>query len=707
MQLVYGYVGIVFSLGFLDLFVMKEIVVFIFLLAIQPNPVLLQGSNDLNPNIPKSPETFFLDASHHLNEFEETLLFHNHLFVDKTMFIEELIRRQQTCELISRPSRWAKTFNMAMAEAFFDIPHHPNGSVDHCKRDMVKSFFEGGSIIVLPGNKSSIETKPLEISKVENAMEEMGRHPTISISLVSDGDTFNDFIRKFADQISEIISTKNYASFLPKYCRGTGLLDRCYELLNSTKENLAGKLSTLEHSIEILTGLLTSHFYSETVVLIDEHDYPLNRMLCNETDFQQTANFLKNLFTWTYKGKTYTSIYRSVVTGVLQLPRCEISSGMASCLSSSVLEPQYMPHFGFTEQNVRTLLEKNPSFPHNLTELKTWYGGYTFGEHYGYNPRSIRGYFESNQTGNYWITSVPLGLNSSHLDTPLHQLFMLDKFQRCVQQLFVSNSPLRAALSSEIHYTNAVTSCRDTFLSASTAMGYTTCEQISERYYNVRIPNKEVRDEFKHAIRLWTKKHLKENFDAIMAVVDQILENLKLNNFSSVQSNFYKLLSVVKETTPAKLHCDLIFGLLVQLDDNWHLERSFNDVISTCGQVEFRCYITLKLKLDSNCKDSTPIAVNIVINGNSTIEQLTTVAQTAGTSTYEERAVQEQTTNISPSTSIKEPFTKIQMTDDIKNKIMECSKKRVAQIEEKDGRKYKWYTCVVSGPKIVGWFPHE
>ncbi|XP_065212717.1 uncharacterized protein LOC135840219 isoform X2 [Planococcus citri] len=617
------------------------------------------------------------------------------------MFIEELIRRQFSCEVISRPSRWGKTFNMAMAEAFFDIPHHQNGSGDHYKRDMVKSFFEGGSVIVLPGNESSIETKPLEISKVERAMKEMGRHPTISISLVSDGDTFNDFIRKFSDQISEIISTKNYASFLPKYCRQTGLPIECYKLLNSTKEKLAANLDILEHSIEILTGLLSSHFNSRTVVLIDEFDYALNRMLWNETDFKQTAEFLNSLFTRTFEGETRTSIYLGVVTGVLQFSRCDLSA----CIDSSVIKPQYMPHFGFTEANVQTLIEKNPSFPHNLTELKTWYGGYTFGEHYGYNPRSIRGYFESNRTGNYWITSVPLGLDSSH-----HQLFMLDKYQRYVQQLFV-NSSVQAVLRSEIDYSDAAKD-EYAFLSTLTAMGYTTCEQISERYYNVRIPNKEVRDEFKHAIRLWTRKHLKEYFDAIMAVVDQILENFKLNNFTSVQSNFYKLLSIVKETTPAKLHCDLIFGLLVQLSDNWHLERKFDDLILTCGEVQFSCYITLKLKLDSNnCSDSNPIAMNIVINDNSTIEQLTTEAQTVGTSssTYDERAIQGQTTNISPSTSIKKPFTKIQMTDDIKNKIMECSKKRVAQFEEKNGckNKYKWYTCVVSGLKIVGMFPHE
>ncbi|XP_065212743.1 uncharacterized protein LOC135840236 [Planococcus citri] len=501
---------------------------------------------------------------------------------------------------------------MAMAEAFFDIPHHADGSVDDYKRDMVDSFFKGGSVIVLPGNKSSIETKLLEISKVKSAMEEMGCHPTISISLVSDGDTFNDFIRKFADQISEIISTKNYASFLPKYCGRTGRPNACYELLNSTKEELAGNLDLLKSSIEILIGLLTSHFNSETVVLIDDHDYPLNRMLCNETDFKRTAEFLNSLFTRTFQGKTQTCIYRGVVFGVLKFSRCVLSA----CLDSSVLEPEYMPHFGFTEANVQTLLEKNPSFPHNLTELKTWYGGYTFGEHYGYNPRSIRGYFESNRTSNYWITSVPLGLNSSHLDTPLHQLFMLDKYQRYVQKLFV-NSSVQTTLRSEIDYTDAATD-EDAFLSVLTAMGYTTFEKIFEicNFYNVRIPNKEVRDEFKHAIGLWTKKHVsKKDFDSMDAVVDGIVESFRQKNVALIGENFSKLVSGINETTDAKHHCNLIFGLLVTFgNDCWDVQRSFDDVISIAGKLQFHCYISVSLK--PNFNHPNPITAYILINVN-------------------------------------------------------------------------------------------
>ncbi|XP_065212658.1 uncharacterized protein LOC135840171 isoform X3 [Planococcus citri] len=656
---------------------MKEDMVFILLLAVavQPGTVLLQGSGDLHSNTTK---TFFLDEVPD-TAFERTLILSNHLFVDKTMFIEELINRQKRCEVISRPSRWGKTFNMKMTASFFDIPLNEDGSIDHHKRDMIKSFFEGGSVIVLPGNKSSIETKPLEISNVKIAMEEMGRHPTISISFIGCGETFDEFIEDFAGQISRMISAKKYASFLPKYCEESVMRYTCYELLNGTREKLAGNLDTLERSVEILIGLLSSHFKSKTVVLIDEFDYALNRMICNHADFNKTAAFLRNLFTRTFDGTTSTSIYRGVVTGILQFSRLGVSSAVAACEDSGVLKTQFTPHFGFTEANIRTLLEKNPSFPHNLTELKTWYDGYTLGKYRMCNPQSICRSFQDNQMDNYWINSVPLSLYSRHEDVPLREPFMSDEHQKYIQQMF-ANGSVRAALRSEIDYTDAVTS-KDAFLSVLTALAYTTCEQISDADYNVRIPNKEVRDEFKRAIRVWTETHIIENhFESTDAVVDRIEKSFRQKNVASIRENFSKLVSRISETTDAKHHCDVIFGVLATYPycDDWHVERSFDQVIFVSQKVQFHCNIALRLKLDPNGNVTDPIAVNFMINGNSTFEQSTIEAQTATTS---------------------------EQGCDFVDDIIESSKHRVAQLE-KQSFKFVWYTCIIIGKKVLGIFRH-
>ncbi|XP_065212644.1 uncharacterized protein LOC135840171 isoform X2 [Planococcus citri] len=602
---------------------MKQDMVFIFLLAVavQLSTVLLQGSADADSNKTTSNETFFLDKLPS-NDFEKTLIGFNHLFVDKTMFIAELINLQKECDLISRPSRWGKTFNMLTTACFFDIPHFDDGSVDEYKRNMTKSLFVGGSTIAIRKPEMEptlIKTKPLKISKVESAMREMGRHPTILLTFSEFGNTFDEFIQEFAGQISRIISSKHYDSFLAKHCERSGFLRECHELLSSTKEQLAGNLYLLKHSIEILIALLTSHFNSKTVVLIDEYDVPLNRMICDDADFSQTVNFLEGLFTRTFRGNTHANIYSGVVTGILQFSRARLSTGLAVCAFSSVLHDRYRAHFGFTETEVQTLLEKNAGYPLEMAELKTWYDGYVFGQYRMYNPLSIRASFESNQTDSYWIESVPFGLNVKHENSPLRRPFMADEYQRCIQKLFVSG--LLANLRSDIEYTDAATPTdTDDFLSALTSMGYTTaCQPTSgAHYYNVWIPNEEVRDTFKELLLLWTKKHTKNYFDDMdrVKVLGKILNSFMQKNVTLIEENLSTLQSAINETTDTKYHCDVIFALLVTFCDAWDVQRSFDDVISIAEKLQFHCHIAVSLKPTRHHPD--PITAHIMVNGNAT-----------------------------------------------------------------------------------------
>ncbi len=43
----------------------------------------------------------------------------NLLFVDKTLFIKEVIEDESKIRLITRPRRWGKTLNMSMLHYFF------------------------------------------------------------------------------------------------------------------------------------------------------------------------------------------------------------------------------------------------------------------------------------------------------------------------------------------------------------------------------------------------------------------------------------------------------------------------------------------------------------------------------------------------------------------------------------------------------------
>ncbi|XP_065213085.1 uncharacterized protein LOC135840459 [Planococcus citri] len=711
---------------------MIEDMVFIFLLAIQPSTVLLQGSSDPNLNATEPPKTFFLDvSSYRFNEFERTLIYHNHLFVDKTMFIEELINLLEKCELISRPSRWGKTFNMAMTASFFDIPHHEDGSVDEHKRNMVRSFFAGGAKIVLPNKESPIEMKPLKISKIENAMDEIGNHPTILISFVDSGNTYDEFIMNFADKIRGLIVRRNYVAFLPQYCQFCDYPEECYKLLNSTSEELASSPLDiiLHHSIEILTSLLSRHFRFQAVILIDEYDYPLNRMTYDSEDSNKTTEFLKSLIGCTFKGGSIPDIYRGVVTGVLQFSRAKIFSRLAVCRDCSVTKPQYSAHFGFTEENVQTLIENNPSFPHNLSQLKNWYDGYTFEKNRLYNPLSIRMCLVFGDMGSYWIESVPnpMSLNPGYGKNPLHQPFMLDSYQRWIQQLFVNEPIMGVDLQSEIYYKyEYATESLDFFLSLLTSLGYLTYEETSQQRYMVRIPNKEVRDfAIKNCINLWAMKYVCEEFVIIDKILFTILESFKVNDVDAVQHSLSRLLSKINETAPAKHHCELVFGLLAKFSDIWDLERSFDEV-NIYEQVTFQCSITLRLKLD-NCYNTDLIAINFIINGDSTMEQNIIEAKTPTSDTLEHVipnetfSIQEPCTEAETRPTINRRTTGVskhiaEIKNVIKEKVMEYSEKRVVELMEKSKSKaaeltekrckYIWHTCIVIGKNILGMFRH-
>ncbi|XP_065221855.1 uncharacterized protein LOC135846594 [Planococcus citri] len=759
-QLVYGCIWSVLVLRFLDLFVMMEDMVFIILLVMQPSTILLQGSSIIpNHYSSATSETFILDKSYSLNDFEDVLIKYNHIFVDKTMFIMELINRIERCELISRPSRWGKTFNMEMTATFFDIPHHKDGSVDEHKRNIVRSFFAGGAKIVVPSRKSPSEMKPLKISEIESAMDEIGNHPTIFISFVNAGTTYEAFLMNFAAQIRGLIVQKNYAAFLPQYCEFYVDPELCNELLNSTREELKSyPHAALNQSVEILTCLLTRHFGSETVILIDEFDYPLNRMTYDSEDFNKTTDFLKSFIGWTFKGrpKMPSNIYRGVITGVLQFSRVGVSTGMTVCRDCSVLKPSYSEHFGFTEEDIQTLFEKNPSSPLNLSELHDWYDGYTFGESRLYNPVSIRRCFISRRMDGYWIESVPMDLNPRSGENSLHQPFMLDAYQSQIQKLFVNETIKVHNLISEIDYNGAANHLKS-FLSLLISLGYLTFEKTSGKQYNILIPNYEVRDfAFKNSIEVWTMKYVFADSVIIHDILYEIQNGFVVNDITAVQGGLSNLFSKIAETAPADYYCDVVFGLLTQFDDEWDLERSFDEVITIYEQVEFQCSITLRLKLD-HCYNTNPIAINFIINGDSTMEQ--NIIHGAGDSTFEQditEAATSTTATVAHAThahatheetfSTQRQRAEAQLTSptinrrttgvisqhigEIKkiiiNKLMDYSKKTVAQLTEKSvikaaklmkksmsrvanlTAKYKftWHTCILVGKKILGMFRH-
>jgi len=51
----------------------------------------------------------------------EKIIEGNYFYIDKTLFIKELLENKGTVTLITRPRRFGKTLNMSMLYKYFDV----------------------------------------------------------------------------------------------------------------------------------------------------------------------------------------------------------------------------------------------------------------------------------------------------------------------------------------------------------------------------------------------------------------------------------------------------------------------------------------------------------------------------------------------------------------------------------------------------------
>jgi hypothetical protein len=113
----------------------------------------------------------------------EKIIKGNFFYVDKTLFIKELLENRGEVTLITRPRRFGKTLNMSMLRSFFDL------SSDN------KAMFDG-----------------LKIMEHKNIVEKyLNKYPVVFLTLkeVND-DTYEGAIERIRELISEIYQKNLY-----------------------------------------------------------------------------------------------------------------------------------------------------------------------------------------------------------------------------------------------------------------------------------------------------------------------------------------------------------------------------------------------------------------------------------------------------------------------------------------------------------------
>jgi hypothetical protein len=400
----------------------------------------------------------------------------NYYYVDKTLFIKEIIDSGDTILLIPRPRRFGKTLNLSMLGYFYDccpVTWDPDSEPDSPAKQTqppytYKHLFDS-----------------LAISGAgQEYLDRMGKHPVIFLSFRG--------IKEMSwesclDNIKKLIQKE--------YTRHYYLLES-EKLLPHEKDyfrkiiDLTGNKSDYTNSLENLLIFLSRFYNKRAVILIDEYDAPVHAGFTYGY-YEEIINFIRNFLCGGLKD-TDQYLEKSIVTGIMRIARESIFPGLNNLGVYTLLSEEFNNCFGFTEAEVEIML-RDYRILDRYDQVQFWYNGYRFGGRVIYNPWSIINFLNSKgkKMKPYWINTSDnqivetlLTMEGKELKEELEQLIRGESIEKAIDENILLKD---------------VTLREDLLWSFLLMGGY--LKQADERrdpasgkfFYTLSIPNEEVR----------------------------------------------------------------------------------------------------------------------------------------------------------------------------------------------------------------------
>ena len=493
-------------------------------------------------------------------------------YVDKTRLIEQLLAQWGEVNLFTRPRRFGKSLNMSMFQHFFEI-----GS----KREL----FDG-----------------LEISNNLKLCDEyQGKYPVVSISLKGINGTTYEEARGF------LVKTINEEARRLSFLSGSPKLDETdQELLKQLKKKEMSN-DSLVYSIRELTELLEKHYEKKVIVLIDEYDVPLAK--ANENGYyDEMVLLIRNLFE---NGlKTNKSLKFAILTGCLRVAKESIFTGLNNFKIYSITDKNFDETFGFTDSEVRELLEYYGQEEYYDT-VKSWYDGYRFGDVEVYCPWDVINFCSDHRTDpglapkNYWANTSGNSV-ISHFIESVNEPYKLTKIE--LEQL-VNGGIVQKEINPELTYKELYSSI-DNLWSTLFMTGYLTQrEEPNGDRYNLVIPNREIRNIITNHILKMFKESVKEDGKTVGEFCDALLKQ-NPEKVESIFTDYMKKTISIRDTfvqkpTKENFYHGLLLGIL-GFKENWSVMSNresgdgFSDILIRIEDEDVGIVIEVKYTSDGN-----------------------------------------------------------------------------------------------------------
>lgn len=497
-------------------------------------------------------------------------------YIDKTNLIKELLTGLAEVTLFTRPRRFGKSLNMSMLKCFFEL-----------------------------GTDKKLFSK-LKISEETALCEEyMGKYPVISVSLK--GMNAGNYEKALEMAVEVIRSEARRFQYLLDSERLTSYDKEAFIAL--LQEDM--KEGTLCSSLKVLSELLEKHHGSKVILLIDEYDVPLAKAF-ERGYYDPMVLFIRNMFE--YALKTNESLEFAVLTGCMRISKESIFTGLNNLKVLSVAEVQFDEAFGFTDKEVRELLEYYELSDH-YNEIKEWYDGYQFGNAEVYCPWDVINYCDAlrvepdAQPKNYWS-------NTSSNEAVRRFIQESDKasVRREIENL-VAGEVIEKEIHQELTYKDMYTSV-DNLWSVLFTTGYLTQKgKPEDNRFQLAIPNMEIRNIFTTQIMDFFKENVPKN----RAALSEFCEALKNGDAENVEKQLTEYLrrtisirdTFVKKQMKENFFHGILLGIL-SFGDTWSVSSNreagdgYSDILVETDDGETGIILELKYaddgNLDTACK---------------------------------------------------------------------------------------------------------
>lgn len=410
----------------------------------------------------------------------EDLVRTGYYYVDKTLFIKELLDLKGKVNLFTRPRRFGKTLNMSMLRYFFEDTGDGEKNVGN------KELFRGLKIM----------------DAGEQYTSQMGLYPLVTLTLKSAKQpVFQSAYSKLKNELAEEFQRHQYVLECDK------ISDKDKELYQKITDRQA-EYDDYTGSLKFLSKCLYQATGRNTVILIDEYDVPLENAYFRGF-YDEMVDFIRSLFESALKTNDYLQF--AVITGCLRISKESIFTGLNHLNIVSVLDKKYSEHFGFTEAEVLQIM----SYYHvekRFATMKEWYNGYLFGEMEVYNPWSVIKFLydlysdEDAFPHPYWI-------NTSSNDIVKYLIARADRETKGQIERLLKGETLDIQVHEEVTYAD-MHDRGENLWNFLYFTGYLTKEseyfKESSVYLRVRIPNTEVKTIYQTTILNWFRDEIKK-----------------------------------------------------------------------------------------------------------------------------------------------------------------------------------------------------